>query len=394
MSAAPSIGDATSAFTLLTSTDPAAIAVIRVAGPEFESFANAHLTFATDGAVGRLAPGSVRRAGLRDSDGELIDDLVVSVRSAGPAWDVWLHLHGGPWLLRRCCELLRNAGFVESPPRADSIFATEVPIDAAVAETLPAMLTLSGVRWLMHQAEIMPRFVWRLAAAAERHPHLVRRACARLAKSIEIGEWYSRPVRIALIGPPNAGKSTLFNRLVGEQASITSSRAGTTRDWVEAPGELGGFPVSWIDTAGIFEATDALDVAGVAAAQSARLAADLRVAILDATGTLVKLRKMGASAVVNEADLIVLNKVDATTMAITNNIITKCDRDIPICRVSAIDGQGISDFRLALLARLRRRDRRLRLPAVFTPRQAESALAASHEQAHNLLSTNVLRIIS
>lgn len=386
---------AANSFTPLTSSDPAAIAVIRVAGPAFERFARTHLQFGSESTLARLTPGSVRRVALRDADGDVIDDLVVSVRAPGPDWDVWLHLHGGPWIMRRCCELLRAAGFVQGPPDAASIFGAQSALDAAIAQRLPSMPTLSGVCWLLRQAEVLPSFIQRLAAAAIRHPRLVRRACARLADSIEVFDWYSRPVRIAFVGAPNAGKSTLFNHLVGDQTSIISDRPGTTRDWIEAPGELWGFPVQWVDTAGVFEATDPLDVAGVSATADASLAADIRVAVVDAA-TLPTLGGLDLklSVMPGEPHVIVISKSDTATTAEPATHMLREPKNISIVVVSALNGCGIMDLRNELVRTLGRNHLRTESPALFTTQQAENARAAGSCSDHKTLIDMILRIIS
>ena len=82
-------------------------------------------------------------------------------------------------------------------------------------------------------------------------------------------------VRVVIAGPPNSGKSTLFNALVGRDAAITSDIAGTTRDLIEAPIALGGVPLLLIDSAGIRGSGDEIETIGVARAQGAIEAADL-----------------------------------------------------------------------------------------------------------------------
>ncbi|RED18338.1 tRNA uridine-5-carboxymethylaminomethyl(34) synthesis GTPase MnmE [Pontivivens insulae] len=86
---------------------------------------------------------------------------------------------------------------------------------------------------------------------------------------------------VAIIGRPNAGKSTLFNRLAGSDAAITSSIAGTTRDVIEVRLDIGGNAVSLLDTAGLRETEDEIEALGVARAKKRALEADLRVALLE-----------------------------------------------------------------------------------------------------------------
>lgn len=82
-------------------------------------------------------------------------------------------------------------------------------------------------------------------------------------------------VRVVIAGPPNAGKSSLLNWLVGRQAAITSAIAGTTRDLVEAPTSMAGTPFVLIDTAGLRESSDEVETIGIARANASIEAADL-----------------------------------------------------------------------------------------------------------------------
>jgi tRNA modification GTPase len=104
------------------------------------------------------------------------------------------------------------------------------------------------------------------------------------ALSGELGEWLSRPrserlgegFRVVLAGPPNAGKSTLFNALVESEAAITSPIAGTTRDVIERSVAIGGVPFTFVDTAGLHEAaSDAIEAIGIDRAKGELARADL-----------------------------------------------------------------------------------------------------------------------
>lgn len=82
---------------------------------------------------------------------------------------------------------------------------------------------------------------------------------------------------VAIVGPPNAGKSTLLNRLAGRDAAITSEVAGTTRDVIEVRMDIAGLPVTLLDTAGLRETTDSVEAIGVARAKARVRSADLRI---------------------------------------------------------------------------------------------------------------------
>ncbi|MDO5756418.1 MAG: tRNA uridine-5-carboxymethylaminomethyl(34) synthesis GTPase MnmE [Rhodobacterales bacterium] len=89
---------------------------------------------------------------------------------------------------------------------------------------------------------------------------------------------------VAIVGAPNVGKSTLLNALAGRDAAITSDIAGTTRDVIEVRMDLGGLPVTLLDTAGLRETTDAIESIGVTRAIERAGTADLRVIMLDSDG--------------------------------------------------------------------------------------------------------------
>jgi tRNA modification GTPase len=82
---------------------------------------------------------------------------------------------------------------------------------------------------------------------------------------------------VALVGPPNSGKSTLLNRLAGREAAITSEIAGTTRDVIEVRMDLDGLPVTFLDTAGLRQSEDVIETAGIERAMARAKLADIRV---------------------------------------------------------------------------------------------------------------------
>ena len=86
---------------------------------------------------------------------------------------------------------------------------------------------------------------------------------------------------VAIVGPPNAGKSTLLNALARREAAITSHHAGTTRDVIEVQMDLGGIPVTLLDTAGLRDTDDDVEAEGVARAIARAKAADVRVFLSD-----------------------------------------------------------------------------------------------------------------
>lgn len=118
-----------------------------------------------------------------------------------------------------------------------------------------------------------------------------------------IGERIRDGFRIALTGAPNVGKSSLMNALAKRDVAIVSDIAGTTRDVLEVPMDLGGYAATLIDTAGLRETDDVIEIEGVRRARAAAAAADIRVHLLDAMD-------MDASSARPEGALVVINKID------------------------------------------------------------------------------------
>ncbi|MBB3994134.1 tRNA modification GTPase [Sulfitobacter undariae] len=127
---------------------------------------------------------------------------------------------------------------------------------------------------------------------------------------------------VAIVGAPNVGKSTLLNRLAGREAAITSNIAGTTRDVIEVRMDLGGLPVTLLDTAGIRDSTDEIEALGVNLAYRRASDADLRLFLLD-EGDATPMPPL-------EDDLILTSKADLTGM--------------PFPSISGKSGEGIEEL--------------------------------------------------
>jgi tRNA modification GTPase len=123
----------------------------------------------------------------------------------------------------------------------------------------------------------------------------------REAAGVTAAERIRDGFEVAIVGAPNAGKSTLLNQLAGREAAITSEIAGTTRDVIEVRMEIAGLPVTFLDTAGLRHTEDRLERAGIERALARAEAADLRLFLTD--GSPLPLEPVGD-------DLVVLGKAD------------------------------------------------------------------------------------
>lgn len=154
---------------------------------------------------------------------------------------------------------------------------------------------------------------------------------------------------VAIIGSPNAGKSTLLNALAGREAAITSARAGTTRDVIELRMDLAGMAVTLLDTAGLRTAEDEIEEIGIRRAIARAEAADLRVLLLDDTGA-------PGHVSLRPDDIVVQGKADLRvappgTLAVSG--LTGIGLDALTERIAAILGEKVSGAATVTRARHR-----------------------------------------
>jgi len=135
----------------------------------------------------------------------------------------------------------------------------------------------------------------------------------KLVDGYEYGRIVREGLTLAIVGRPNVGKSSLFNRLLNEERAIVTPIPGTTRDTVAETANLGGIPLRFVDTAGIREALDEVEKIGVERTFSAIADSDLRLMVVDASGPwtdddaalLEKLRPLGSLLIaLNKSDLL------------------------------------------------------------------------------------------
>lgn len=291
-------------FALSSGAPPAGIAVVRVSGPAAAS--------ALERLAGRIPP--ARRATamvLRGADGRELDRaLVLWLPGPGTATGedtAELHLHGGRAVVASIeAELARIPGLrrAEAGEFTRRAFANG-RIDLAEAEGLAdllaaetesqrraALLMAGGA--LSRQVEAWRGEVLALSAAVEAIldfgdeddvDALPDDFDARLAVLAgDIAAWLEKPtaerlqdgIRVVLGGPPNAGKSSLFNALIGSDAAIVTATPGTTRDVIERPVAVSGIPFILVDTAGVRgEGADHIEALGIARAEAEFKRADI-----------------------------------------------------------------------------------------------------------------------
>jgi tRNA modification GTPase len=357
-------------FAPATAAGRAAIAIVRLSGPTAGP--------ALEALAGTLPPPRVaRHVRLRDpASGEALDDGL-ALWFPGPhsvtGEDVGeLHLHGSRAVIAAVMAALRGQGLRLAEPgeftrraflngKLDLVQA-EAVADLAMAETeaqrRQAMRQLDGRLGEIYRGwdERLLRLLAHLEAAIDfpdedLPPEIEARVAtesAALAGEIarhladkHRGERLRDGIAVAIVGPPNAGKSSLLNQLARREAAITSPIAGTTRDVIEVAIDLAGYPVVLADTAGLRDSADPIEAEGLRRAVARADAAELRLFVFDAGHPEAA---AGAAAWPGPDTLIVANKIDLAA--------GRYHLPPGALALSALTGEGIPQLIATLAARI------------------------------------------
>ncbi len=318
-------------------------------------------------------------ASLKGDDGRVLDQALVLWFPGPDSYTgedvVELHLHGGPAVIDALTETLLGHGLRPAQPGEFTRRAFERgKLDLSQAEAISdlvdaeteaqrrqALAQLDGAlarRHLAWRDNLMEALALLEAAVDfpdEDLPDDTAAAAAPLAAAVaheidqalaegDRGERVREGYRIAIVGPPNAGKSSLLNALAGRDAAIVTATAGTTRDVIEIALNLAGFRVLVADSAGLRVARGSVEAEGVRRARALAAAADLRLVVLDASAREERWRE--AVGVARAGDILVLNKRDvapppAGAVAADGGL----QHGLGVFGVSATYGAGLSELR-------------------------------------------------
>lgn len=383
-------------FAPATAAGRAAVAVVRVSGP------------ATLSVVEALTghPPKARMAALRTlrHGGVDLDEALV-LRFEGPASytgedSAEFHVHGGRAVVEALLSALSDLGLRLAEPgeftrrafengKLDLTQAEGVAdlIDAETeAQRKQALGQVGGAlgqrydRWrdLLIQSLAMLEAAVDFPdedlpeAVAERARPGLRTLSAELDTAladVSRGRRVRDGFRIALVGAPNAGKSTLLNGLVEREAAIVTDTPGTTRDVIEVPLVLAGYKVLVADTAGLRETSDAIEAEGVRRARAWAEEADLRLWVVD--GFHVK-HTVKLQEAVRPGDWLILNKADiAQGSALDEAAARWAGEGLRVVRLSARSAAAVSEVREALSAHVAEALSGAEFPAATRLRHAE-----------------------
>jgi tRNA modification GTPase len=170
----------------------------------------------------------------------------------------------------------------------------------------------------------------------------VDRPLEELAASFSYGKMVHEGLTLAIVGRPNVGKSSLFNRLVERERAIVTATPGTTRDLVSETVAIGGIPVKLVDTAGIRKALDEAESIGIRKSMEALADADMVLVVLDISQPIAAEDQELLEQVRGRPSIVVGNKCDL-------NGSQSSDRSSQLVRTSATNGEGIPELRSEIL---------------------------------------------
>jgi len=397
------------------------IGVIRLSGPAARGIAEPMLRLRHE-----LAPGRARFGELLDlADRRVLDEIVATFFAAPNSYtgeDVLeIAMHGSPVLLehvvRACCaagarlaepgEFTQRAflsgrldltqaeavgDLIDSSTLEQARLAARQMGGALARQVAPVKTELvaliatleAGIDFAEDDIDVMP------AATIAARIAEIRAPLEELERSFAVGRIVRDGFRLAIVGRPNAGKSSLFNRLVERDRAIVTAAPGTTRDLVTERVAIDGIPVELVDTAGLREAGDEAERIGIAKSHEAMAEADLVLLVIDSSSD--------STAAPSDEDTAVLAAAEGRDVIVAAN---KSDLvpagTVPPLRAttistSAVTGQGIAELRAAIVQAVAGERRGLRESAMLTnvrQHQAVQQALRGLEAAHAAVASSI-----
>jgi tRNA modification GTPase len=379
------------------------IGIVRISGSDARAIAEKILRFPSRPV---WKPWTVTLAELPDADGQAVDRVAVTFFAAPRSYTtedvIEISCHGSPVVLRFALERACAAGARLAEPGEFTLRAylkgrIDLPRAEAVRDLIEAT-TLYQARIAAQQAEgsvsrrLQPvkEQLLELIALLEAgidfaeddisvapSEEILRRidpvltAVRELAGSFAYGKLVHEGFTLAIVGRPNVGKSSLFNRLLEQDRAIVTDIPGTTRDLVSETASLEGIPVRFIDTAGIRQGQDVIESLGIERSFQAMADADLTLVVID------------LSASIGDQDLQLIAKAEAQGKWLL--VGNKCD--LPqgtevsgmVERVSARTGEGVPELRKAIIQTIAPRGRLEQEGGFITSMRHEQLLQESRE---------------
>ena len=350
------------------------IGVVRLAGTEARAIACSMLRLKQELAAGRAVFSEL----IEPATGERIDEAVVTFFAKPHSYTaddiVEISAHGSPVVLRHIVELatargarlaepgeftmraflngridLTQAEAVRDLIESQTLYQAKVaaqqlegslskrlqPIKKKLVELVAVME--AGIDFAEDDVSVLPAVEILLRIEAVQSP------LEQLRASFAYGKIVHEGLTLAIVGRPNVGKSSLFNRLVERERAIVTATPGTTRDLVTETVALGGIPIKLVDTAGIRPSTDEAESIGIRKSYEALSEADLVLVVLDSTREISSEDRELLQISSTRRALAIANKSDLAPHASLEIA------DQKVFKTSAVTGAGIDELRAAIL---------------------------------------------
>lgn len=214
----------------------------------------------------------------------------------------------------------------------------------------------------------------------------------QIAATFKAGKLIRDGLRVALVGRPNVGKSSLFNALLGSDRAIVTDIAGTTRDQIHERFTINDIPISLIDTAGLRETTDTVEVIGVERSKRTMADADLVLVMIDASEEVTEEDRQIIESVYELDHLILLNKIDKVESSeiadlkfqISNLRSNNRESELPTLTVSAKTGEGLKQLKRAIIEPFAPQDISSNGFLVSDARHHDLLVRSVHEISHSI----------
>ena len=375
---------------IATGMTQAGIGIIRVCGTGVFETADRFFIARSGKKVTEFVSHTMHLGNIKNPDGEIIDEVLLSVMKGPHSYTgddtVEINCHGGIYLCQKILDIvLANGVRLAEPGEFTKRAFLNGRLDLSQAEAVMdliasknefaaknSMQQLSGAVY-KKIGELREKILHEIAyieSALDDPEHfdlteypqeldeklvLFMDEIDALIRSSENGRIRKDGIRTAILGKPNAGKSSVLNMLSGHESAIVTDIAGTTRDTIEESVRIGSLQLNLIDTAGIRETDDRVEQIGVERAYAAAKDADLILYVADSSAPLTEDDRQIIDEIKEKKVVILYNKTDLETVVEKQQILSlfagKDTDDVkkyPVAEISAKTQDGLSDLQKLL----------------------------------------------